>query len=553
MKKILSFALALAVCVSMLVGCTKKLAPVSSVSTPATGSQGTAADANGLIDGKFVETRKISVEIFDRANDGGSDPTNNKFTDFIKKGMLEKHNVEVEFVSVPRWTEVEQMNNLLAADSAPDICVTYSYPTIQTYALMGGVLDMAPLIKENESILPNLYDLLGEPNLFWNEDPTTGTVWAIEAYLAINNGLKTFVREDWLKALNLEKPETRKEFEEVLIAFRDNADKLLGDEADKMIPFLTTYDVGWNTTPIITSFTPEKFSDEDAYVYGFDDRKFLYPGTKEAIREINKWYNDGLIWKDFPLYGAGDTTPDNLLKAGYVGAYIQNSDALFRNGEDSIFAALKRNAGEDAAFITVNPFENDEGKKTKFYPAPVDRKVFFPATNKEPIASMLYLDFISDIETRKYLQIGDVGVNHEVTETGAIKSIVATGADIMNSGNNIDYTITVNGLDLGDEELTMKSIAVGYAGVDPAYVEDAFITPENEKRYGVRVNVGAIVAEEGVGNSLTEKRDAILNQSVVAKPDKFDSIWDSGMKDYLNSGAQAIIDERRVAYEKFYK
>lgn len=554
MKKSVSFILALVLGATMLAGCTK--APSSS-SESAPGSNpvqsDTPASVEGLVDGKFTETRKITVEVFDRANDGGSDPTNNVFTEYIKKGMLEKHNVEVTFVAVPRWTEVEQMNNLLAAGTAPDICVTYSYPTIQTYALMGGVTDLAPIIKENIDLAPNLHDLLGDANLYWDEDPQNGTLWAIESYLAINNGLKTFVREDWLKKLNLEKPTTRQQFEDMLVAFRDNADKLLGAEVSKMVPFLTTYDVSWNTTPIITSFTPEKFSDEDAYIYGFDDRKFLYPGTKEAIRLINKWYNDGLIWKDFPLYGAGDTTPHNMIKAGYVGAYIQNWDVLFRDGEDSIFAALKRNAGEDAAFITVNPFENDEGKKTKYYPAPTDRKIFFPSTNKEPIASLLYLDFISDIETRKFLQIGNEGINHEVLESGAIKSIVATGENIMNSGNNIDYTLTVNGLDLGDDELTKKSVAVGYASVDPAYVEDAFVTPEEEKRYGKQVNVGAIAAEEGVGNSLTEKRDAILNQSVVAKPEDFDKIWDSGVQDYLNSGAQAIMDERREKYAQFYK
>ena len=85
-----------------------------------------SATAEELVDGKFAETRKITVEIFDRSNDGGTDPTNNKFTDFIKAGMLEKHNVEVEFIRVPRWTEVDDMNNLLAAGDAPDVCVTYS-------------------------------------------------------------------------------------------------------------------------------------------------------------------------------------------------------------------------------------------------------------------------------------------------------------------------------------------------------------------------------------------------------------------------------------------
>ena len=102
-----------------------------------------------IVDGKFTTTRHITVEVYDRGNDGGSDPTNNMYTEYIKKGMLEDHNVEVEFVKVPRWTETEEINNLLAGQTAPDVCLTYSYPTILTYADMGGVQDLSALIEEN--------------------------------------------------------------------------------------------------------------------------------------------------------------------------------------------------------------------------------------------------------------------------------------------------------------------------------------------------------------------------------------------------------------------
>lgn len=125
-------------------------------SSSAGSSAADAGNATGeLVDGRFAETRTITVEVYNRENDGGSDPTNNMYTEYIKKGMLEDHNVQVEFVSVPRWTEVEQINNLLAAGDAPDICVTYDYPTIQTYANMGGVLDLAPYLEEYKSELPD--------------------------------------------------------------------------------------------------------------------------------------------------------------------------------------------------------------------------------------------------------------------------------------------------------------------------------------------------------------------------------------------------------------
>lgn len=109
-----------------------------------------AADPE-IVDGRFVKTRHITVEVYDRSNAGGSAPEDNFYTDFIKEGMLRDHNVEVTFVPVPRWTEVEALNNLLAAGDAPDICVTYDYPTIQTYASMGGVLDLAPYINHTET------------------------------------------------------------------------------------------------------------------------------------------------------------------------------------------------------------------------------------------------------------------------------------------------------------------------------------------------------------------------------------------------------------------
>ena len=178
------------------------------------------------------------MEVYDRSNPGGSPPEDNFYTDFIKEGMLRDHNVNVEFVPVPRWTEVEVLNNLLAAGDAPDIAVTYSYPTIQTYANMGGVIDLAPYLEKYKDLLPNLWNLLGEQNIYWNRDPETGTVWAIEAVLFQNKRINTFVREDWLKKLGLAEPTTLEEFENMLRAFRDNAEMLLGPEADKMIPVL---------------------------------------------------------------------------------------------------------------------------------------------------------------------------------------------------------------------------------------------------------------------------------------------------------------------------
>lgn len=559
-KKVLSILLAGAMVMSMTAcGGDSGNAQSSAASGAASSAAGSEASASSaaeagnasgeLVDGKFAETRTITVEVYDRGNDGGSDPTNNMYTEYIKKGMLEDHNVQVEFVKVPRWTEVEQINNLLAAGDAPDICVTYDYPTIQTYANMGGVLDLAPYVDGYKDELPNLWNWLGETNLYWDKDPETGTIWGIEAKLAVSNRINTFVRQDWLDALGMKAPTTKEEFEQMLIAFRDNADTLLGADADKMIPYSVSYDVGWRAATLIESFIDPEISDKEYYVNGFDDRKLTQEGTKEAVRLLNKWYNDGLMWKDFALYGSGDTTEDDMMKAGYVGAFTHNWDYPFRNGEDSINASLQRIVGEDAVFVAIDCFEDKNGGYTKFVSGPIDRKIFFPSTNDEPLASMLYLDWISDPEHIEYLQIGDEGVTHNKLSDGAVETIAATGDAIQNSGMNIDYTITCNGLKLADAQQTVLSRAHNYAGIDPAVVEEADRIANTDMKVGKNVNVGAIASEEGMGPVLSEKRDIVYDTAVIAPVADFDKVWDQGVEDYLNAGGQAIMDERAQKWE----
>ena len=508
--------------------------------------------ADGMENGKFTETRKITVEVYDRQVEGGSDVTNNKFTKYIQDGMKEKYNVEVSFVAVPRWTEVDELNNHLAAGTAPNICVTYDYPTIQSYANMGGVQDLAPYLEQYKDMLPNLYSWLGDTNINWDKDIKTGTIYAIEGKRATTNRVVTFVRKDWLDKLNMKEPTTKKEFEDMLIAFRDNADTLLGADADKMIPFALSSDVGWRAATLIESFIDPQISDYDYYVNGFDDRKLTEPGTKDAIKLLNEWYHKDLIYKDFAL--SSDTEEeDNRMKAGFVGAFTHNWDYPFRNGDQSINNVLSSTFGDDAMFVAIDPFEDKNGGHNKFVTSTAgDRKIFFPTSNTEPLASMLYLDFISSPDVIEYLQIGDKGVNHNVLDDGAIEVTPATGDDIQNSGMNIDYTITCNGLHLKDDAITAISTAHNYPGIPADVVKRADEIANTDARRDKNIKVAVVNSEDGMGTALGEKRDQVYNQCIICDTAEFDEKWDYWMKDYLQSGGQDIIDERQQVWKDSY-
>ena len=539
MKRILSLVLVLALIASLGI------------------STAFAAD-DGFVDGKFTETRKITVEIYNRNNDGGTDPTNNVWTEYLKKGMLEKYNVEVEYVSVGRWTETDDIAQLMADKQAPDISYTYGANTIISYANMKdengnpGVIDLAPYLEEYKDYIGNVINLLGgEDNLYYDKDPATGAVWMIEGVRADTSRITTFIRKDWLDKLGLGLPTTEEEFYNALVAFRDNADKLLGENADKMIPYSTSTDIGWRNDLMSISKVAEDIDDATLFVYGYDDRHLLVPGYKEGIRVLNKWYNEGLVWKDFGLY-TDSTVEDDNMKAGYVGAFMHNWDYPFRNGEDCINLNLQSNVGENAMFVPIDCFQNDAGITRKYMGAAVgsDRKIFLPSTNKEPVASLLYIDFISSPETIKFLQTGEEGVNFTMTEDGAYQILPATGEWVKNSGNNIDYTMTCNGLYLG--EATGATTALSYPGIPAEIVIQANEFGKNNGRYPAHYNVGTIESETEVGTSLTEKRDELLTKSVTASVEDFDSVYDSIMADYMNMGGEEIIDERIEKLQEVY-
>ena len=539
MKRILSLVLVLALIAAMGI------------------STAFAAD-DGFVDGKFTETRHITVEIYNRNNDGGTDPTNNVWTEYLKKGMLEKYNVEVEYVSVGRWTETDDIAQLMADKQAPDISYTYGANTIISYANMKdengnpGVIDLAPYLEEYKDYIGNVINLLGgEDNLYYDKDPATGAVWMIEGVRADTSRITTFIRKDWLDTLGLALPTTEEEFYNALVAFRDNADKLLGENADKMIPYTTSTDIGWRNDLMSISKVAEDIDDATLFVYGYDDRHLLVPGYKEGIRVLNKWYNEGLVWKDFGLY-TDSTVEDDNMKAGYVGAFMHNWDYPFRNGEDCINLNLQRNVGENAMFVPIDCFQNDAGITRKYMGAAVgsDRKIFLPSTNKEPVASLLYIDFISSPETIKFLQTGEEGVNFTMTEDGAYQILPATGEWVKNSGNNIDYTMTCNGLYLG--EATGATTALSYPGIPAEIVIQANEFGKNNGRYPAHYNVGTIESETEVGSSLTEKRDELLTKAVTASVEEFDSVYDTIMEDYMNMGGQDIIDERIEKLQEVY-
>jgi len=494
------------------------------------------------------EYSEITVEVFDRGTDGGkTDPTNNYYTDWIKQKCLEELNLGVTFVAVSRWEETDQLNNLMAAGTAPDVCLTYSGDLIAHYRDLGGLTDLAPYI---DTLLPDLKEFLG-PDLalpgrdmiYRNMDTETGAVYSIPARRMNVAQINTFIRKDWLDKLGLPLPTTRDEFYNALVQFKEKDPGGVGK--NNVVPFTMTSDVRWRASTILESFIDPNLSDKDRWINTVVDRQYLLPGYKEGVRFLNKMYNDGLIDNQFALY-KDDTDSDNLIKMGVVGSFIHNWDQPYRD-TPGLLRDLRANV-PDAEIVSIDPFQNAEGKTVKGLYDSAGVNFFVPAFSKNVEGALRYINWLSKFENRYYLQIGDEGVTH-VIEDGIPRLIQAEGEKIMNSPQNIDYTIMINGLDLGDETKNAKALANSYT-VEPELIVKAYEDAMRNGRPAIIVPVTLSVAGPYV-QTLIDKGNEFMARAITAAPEDFDAVYDAGIEDWLNSGAREIIEERQIKYEEY--
>ncbi|MCL1988489.1 MAG: hypothetical protein FWG64_11060 [Firmicutes bacterium] len=503
---------------------------------------------------RFTEPAHISVALWDRSHERIPNFAESYWAEWVQAQILEDHNIVVEWVPVPRWDEPEFQSTLLTAGMAPDIGYTFNNGMVTTFAGMGGMINLYPLLQEYGDLLPNMYSLLGD-NIYWNFDPTTDELWSITGRLMQDGRVLTFIREDWLNTLGIAPPTNFDQFETALRAFRDNADVLLGDNAANMIPFRLDHDTGWSLQTLIESFIPSNISEREWFVNGFDDRRFHHrDAVFEATRIVNGWFDEGLIWRDFVLHPPGDPMGDDQVRLGNVGSFVVNWDLPFR-AADALITEMRTNVGPEANFIPINPFLNDQGNVQMFFPNPTDRFIFFPTTNADPLASLIYLDWISRLDVIEHLAFGIEGVHRLTHDNGAIEVLGETEThswpdnQFIPSLRNFDIAITINGVNLGDPYLDAATLALGYPGIEASAIMEARAAGLDNAVWFRQVQTRVIDSQEGMSTPLNSQRDVIFHTVIAnTSPADFEVTFNAMFQNYLAMGAQAILDERDQAW-----
>lgn len=237
-----------------------------------------------------------------------SDP--NKRTIF--KRLQEQTNVEIQWNAIQgdQWGEkisLEMANVKTLTDFV--FSAGFSNSDLLKYADQGVII---PLEGYIDAYMPNLKAIFDKyPEYRTMATDTEGHIWAlpwIEQLGKDKTAIQTvenmsFINKSWLDFLGLKMPTTVEEFEEVLIAFRDNEDKLKAEfNIDgSVIPMSCILNDGGQDPSLIINGFGEGYGDVDKvrHIAVTDDLKVISTATqvgfKEGFQWLNKLYKENLI------------------------------------------------------------------------------------------------------------------------------------------------------------------------------------------------------------------------------------------------------------------
>ncbi len=230
----------------------------------------------------------------------------------IFKRLQEKTNVEINWTAIQgdQWSD---KISLAMADTSEltDFIFTagFSDSDLLKYGDQGIII---PLEDYIDAYMPNLKAVFDKyPEYRTMSTDTNGHIWALPWIEQLGSGKTaiqtvgnmSFINTKWLNFLGLEMPTTVDEFEQVLIAFRDNADAIKAEfniEGD-IIPMSCIVNDGDQDPSILINGFGEGYGDADKgrHIAVTNDLEVICSATqlgyKDGIQWLHKLYEENLI------------------------------------------------------------------------------------------------------------------------------------------------------------------------------------------------------------------------------------------------------------------
>jgi putative aldouronate transport system substrate-binding protein len=376
-----------------------------------------------------AQTVKVTTLAYDRGNipSAEGNALDNWFTRKVKELVKQKFNIDLVYVTVPNASREVKLAALLAAGEAPDLCFSYDVMLVANYAKNNGLVDLGPILQT----LGTNIKAASQPGVI-EQSKISGKQYRIFTPFPANASV-TFVRKDWLDKVGLKPPTSPQEFYEMLKAFRDKDPGKLGD---KMMPFAFQANPNGNNILYLFEVTfLQGFLKEPPSGLKLVTPYQLWPETKDAMRYLNKLYNEKLMGefildKDFTQYR-------RKISTGELGSTIGvgNLMGISTNGN---LEHLLHQALPDAQFIGIYPWKDPacpEYVYNMITNSPDSGFAYFmPKTNKNVVKTFQYLDWLASPEYNWLVQNGIEGQDYKWVPT------TLSGGKVWQVATPIDQT-----------------------------------------------------------------------------------------------------------------
>ncbi len=491
---------------------------------------------------KTTPIQEITVLAWDRGIIPPDQGTieDNWWTRYVNENVA-KLGIKVRYVPVPRAQEAQKLPTMLAAGDAPDVCFSYDKALINTYVKNGALLDFTDLVKKygkniRKVTTPAILDT-GRVN---------GRIYTF-VYRTVNTADTTWIRKDWLDKLGLKEPTNINELYAVLKAFKE---KDPGKVGDRLVPLAfsgsTNYPFGiWYALVLPAFFTkppgPERLFEQ---VYP------MWPETKEAMRFMNKLYNEKLLG-EFVLDKDGSIFKQKVVR-GEIGAFGNFAHYPFHSAYGYIYDTLQQNVPEArlvASFAWKDP-TSKENYLQFIRNSPYGYMWFSPKSAKHPDLVMKYVDWLASDEACWTAWFGVEGVDYNLVDGIPVPiddaKYKARVPWIGSQYNNFRNPF------VNDPDKYLKRAAMDFSEKYRAQYISGTVAGSKKIKYPQPWLTVSTPITDKLTAALGMKWVEMQVRIITAPVNQFDAVFDDCIKQYREAGGDEVAKELAAAYKTQY-
>ncbi len=452
----------------------------------------------------------------------------------LAKKAFEYTNINLKNTASAAQADSSQaFTTMMLSDVLPDV-IHGDTKKLNEAGLAGALIPIEDYIKD---YAPNMYKYFQEyPENFDALKAPDGHVYFIPRFYEESPAQGWIIRKDWLDKVGMEPPTNVDEYYQMLKAFREKDPN--GNGVKDEIPY---YDSG-NTLQKLFGLwgVPAEWYwyTDDGKIYA----KFMTDEYKYALKEVARWYAEGLIDPEiFTRRGARE----QLWAENNGGACINWFSSTLKFNETVTNPP-------DFELLVIDPPMDINGNVISWNPRQIVTTQGWGISkdNKYVAETMKYLDFWFSEEGKNLMFYGIEGEEYTVQPDGSFKftekvTSYATGVPTYLQDNGFSLNIGVPA-PLAAEVAGMTGY--GKAAFEDYKAKDFNVKPFPPLTYTAEENRVMTTTYTDVFTCFDEfYQGAILGNIDV------DAAWDSYIEQLKDYGVEKVLAAMQAAYDRMYK